>query len=488
MREDSDIISPYSQAHELMRALRERQVSAVELLGMYRERRARHNATLNAIVIANDDQADRQARAADMALAGGGPTGALLGLPITIKDCIDTVGLPTTAGVPERMSRVAAADAPVAAAMRAAGAVIMGKTNTSTDCGDWQANNALFGCTNNPWDLARTPGGSTGGGAAALASGLTALEIGSDIGGSIRVPAAFCGLYGHRPSETSVPRYGYVPDLPTYNPGLVLNALGPLARGAADLESALDVIAGPVTGEDVAWRLSLPPARHNHLSDFRVAVLPWQDWLPVDEEIITAVEDCADHIRKTGATVAWAAPGGPDLQAQEHLYTALLAIMETRFLSPEKRARLAESARQTGSPIGAAQAEGWLASAADYLEMLDRREAVRARYWEFFRAWDILICPVALTPAFEHIPESIPLYKRELRINGKMVPYDRLTVYPGVATLPGHPATAFPWGRSRSGLPIGLQAVGPYLEDRTALRFTQLLEREFGGFQAPPGY
>jgi amidase len=475
-------------AHQLVAALRERRVSAVELLATYRQRRDRYNKTLNAIVIANDDEADRQARAADAAIAAGDVTRALTGVPITIKDCINTRGLPTTAGVPARKDNPAADDAPVAAALRAAGAVIMGKTNTSTDCGDWQANNALFGRTNNPWDLSRTPGGSTGGGAAALASGLTALELGSDIGGSIRVPAAFCGLFGHRPSETCVPRNGYVPDLPTYNPGLMLNALGPLARCAKDLELALDVIAGPVTGESTAWRLKLPAARQSRLSRFRVAVLPWQDWLPVDVEIMSAVEDCAERVRHTGATVSWTTPEGFDLAAQEQLYTSLLMIMESRLSPAQKRSRLAESARRTGSPIGAAQADGWSASAADYLAMLDRREAVRAQYRDFFKSWDILLCPVAYTPAFEHIPETVPLYKRELLVNGQLVAYDRLTVYPGVATLPGHPSTAFPWGRTQSGLPIGLQAIGPYLEDRTSLRFAQLLEREFGGFQPPPGY
>ncbi len=486
MREETHLISPLSPAHELLKALRQRRISAIELLGLFQDKRARHNATLNAIVIPNDREAALQARAADDAIATG--RGALAGLPITIKDCIDTRGLPTTAGVPERLHHPARADAPVAAAVRAAGAVIVGKTNTSTDCGDWQANNALFGRTNNPWDLARTPGGSTGGGAAALASGLTALELGSDIGGSIRVPAAFCGLYGHRPSDTCLPRYGYVPDLPTYNPGLILNALGPLARSALDLELALDVMCGPVVGEDVAWSLSLPAARHDRLADFRVAVLPWQDWLPVDAEIVGALEDCMSRLRQAGATVAWATPEDFDLQAQEHLYTALLAIMESRFLSAEKRDRLAASARRTGSPIGAAQADGWSASAADYLAMLDRRESVRARYRSFFKSWDVLLCPVAFTLAFTHIPEAIPLYERELPIDERTVPYDRLTVYPGIATLPGHPGTAFPWGRARSGLPIGLQAVGPYLEDRTPLRFAQLLEREFGGFEPPPGY
>jgi amidase len=481
-------LSPFSPAHVMLEALRARSISSTELLRMHRERIARYNPTLNALVIPNDEEATRQAAEADKVLESGGPLGALTGLSMTIKDCIETRGLPTTAGVPERFGIIAAQDAPIAGSVRAAGAVIMGKTNTSTDCGDWQAENRLFGRTNNPWDLTRTPGGSTGGGSAALAAGLTALELGSDIGGSIRVPSAFCGLYGHRPSDSCLPRYGFVPGWPAHNPGMMLQALGPLARSPIDLELAMDVMAGPVVGEDVAWRLQLPPARHASLHEFRVALLPWQAWLPVDQEIVSAFEDCVACLRSLGARVETATPEKFDLLSQEELYISLLAVMEGRILTAEKRARLAAAARRTGSSIGAAQAIGWSASADEFLHMLDKREEIRDGYSEFFRSWDVLLTPIALTPAFEHIPESVPLFKRVLDVSGREVPYERLTVYPGVATLPGHPATAFPWGRTRSGLPIGFQAIGPYLEDRTTLRFAQLLEREFGGFEAPPGY
>ncbi|MDB5077006.1 MAG: amidase, partial [Chloroflexi bacterium] len=353
MAQSSEYVSAFAPAHVLLDALRSRRVSAVELLGMYRERIAKYNPVLNALVIPNDQEADSQARAADAALALGAPMGALTGLPMTIKDCIETRGLPTTAGVPERFGTIAAHDAPIAGSVRAAGAVIMAKTNTSTDCGDWQADNALFGRTNNPWDLTRTPGGSTGGGAAALAAGLTALELGSDIGGSIRVPSAFCGLYGHRPSDSILPRYGFVPGWPAHNPGMMLQALGPLARSPIDLELAMDVMVGPVAGEDVAWRLQLAPARRASLREYRVALLPWQEWLPVDREIVTAFEDCADRLRKHGVHVETASPEGFDLQAQEELYISLLAVMEGRILTAKKRASLSAAARRTGSSIGA---------------------------------------------------------------------------------------------------------------------------------------
>ena len=364
---------------------------------------------------------------ADRARARGESLGPLHGLPITIKDCIDTAGLPTTGGVPARAHATAFEDAPVSRRAFAAGAVLLGKTNTSTMAGDWQADNALFGRTNNPWDLSRTPGGSTGGGAAALATGLTALEIGTDIGGSIRVPAAFCGLYGHRPSETIVPRYGYVPHLPLYNPAMVLNAIGPLARNAADLELALTVLAGPPEGEDVAWRLALPAARHQRLAEFRVAVLPWLDWLPVDDEIRAAQENLVTRLRALGVEVAEATPEGFDLWAQETLYAALLGAVESSLLSEEERRSLAKQVRRSDNPFGVAAADGLVATVSRYFQMLYQRERSRAAYRAFFRSWDILLAPVAFTVAFPHIPEAIPLSARTLPVNGVPVPYERLT-------------------------------------------------------------
>jgi amidase len=481
---------PFASASSLAAALRARQISAAELLDLQLRRIARFNPVLNAIAIPTEEEARGRAAAADRAAARGDWLGPLHGLPITIKDCIDTVGVPTTAGVPARAHAPAITSAPAARRLLDAGAVLLGKTNVATNAGDWQAENALFGRSNNPWDLSRTPGGSTGGGAAALAAGLTALELGSDIGGSIRVPAAFCGLYGHRPSDTAVPRYGYVPGWPSYNPAMVLNVLGPLARSAADLDLSLGVIAGPVVGEDVAWRLMMPPAREENLSAFRVAVLPMVGWLPVDDEIHTALDDVVALLRGLGARVAEATPDGFDLYEHEALYTSLLGLMEltTRGLSEEERRDMVEDARRSSNPFGPAHAVGLTASAATLLSLLDARERCREGFRDFFRQWDVLLAPVTLTPAFEHIPEAVPLDERTLRIDGVAVPYERMTVFPGVATLPGLPATAFPCGRTRGGLPIGLQAIGPYLEDRTPIRFAQLLEREMGGFVAPEGY
>ena len=482
------MIDAYSSATALLAALRARRISAVELLALHLERIARLNPGLTAIAIANEEGARRQAAEADAALARGDTACPLLGLPLTVKDSIDVRGLPTTSGLPERAGSVAAETAPAAARLLQAGAVLLGKSNMPPNAGDWQSGNALFGLTRNPWDPAYTPGGSTGGGAAALAAGLTALELGTDVGGSIRLPAAFCGVYGHRPSDGLVPRQGVVPGSPLPNPAMTLNVIGPLARDAADLALALEVLAGPSGGEETAWSLRLPPARHAALAEFRVAMLPTEDWLPVDLEILAAQEELAAKLRALGARVHVAAPEGFSLYAHQELYSALGGAVVLAELPPEVRERVAAELRRSSDPLDQAEARGAGASLADYFALLERRERCRLGFARFFRDHDVLLAPIAPVPPFRHIPDQVPMGERSLDVAGRRIPYGRLWVYPGLATLPGLPATAFPCGRTRGGLPIGLQAVGPSLEDRTPLRFAALLAEAFGGFSPPPGF
>jgi len=479
-------IDAFMSAHTMLAALQTGQISATELLEIHLARIARYNLQINAIVSPDEERARQRAADADATYARGKSLGLLHGLPLTIKDCIEVAGLRTTAGVPERANAISTQNGPVAQRVLDAGGVLMGKTNVPPYAGDWQTNNQIFGRTNNPWDLSRTPGGSTGGGAAALAAGLTPLEFGSDLGGSIRIPAAFCGVYGHRTSDTAVPRYGHVPGSPLPNAAAVMSVQGPLARSAADLDLALDVIAGPIVGEDVAWRLELPPARHTSLADFRVAVLPQAPWLPVDTEITAALDDLVAQLGRLGTKLAQAEPF--DLRKHEETYTSLLNVMIFSELKDEVRAQIAQAMRNSPDPFSQAQVLGITATAPQFLMLHGKRERYRATFRDFFRNWDILLTPVTLTPAFEHISNDISFPTRTLQINGEVVPYARLQVYPGLASLSGQPATAFPWGRTRQGLPIGLQAIGPYLEDRTPIAFASLLEREFGGFVPPPGY
>lgn len=480
-------LDTFATAAAMLRALREKRVSAVELLAMHHAQIARYNPALNAIVAPDEAGARAAAAAADTARARGAEM-PLLGLPITVKDCIDVAGLPGTAGVPDCADRRPERDAAVVARARAAGAVIMGKTNVPPLAGDWQADNPIYGRTNNPWDVARTPGGSTGGGAAAVAAGLSPLEFGSDIGGSIRVPAAFCGIYGHRPSETALPRSGHFPGTPFPNPATAMGVQGPLARSADDLALALDAVAGAETGEDVAWRLALPPARHAQLRDFRVAVLPPIDWVPVDGAIAGALDDLAARLRRLGAPVETAQPGiFGDHRAHFMLYQRLLAVMTTDG-PREERERQAAAGRRSGDPFDAAFADGIVASAAEYLGWFGERARYRAAYRDFFGTYDVLLAPAFPTVAFAHIGSDIPFPKRALVVNGRSLAYERGLVHPALATLSGQCATAFPYGQTADGVPVGLQAIGPYLEDRTPIRFAALVAQEWGGYGPPPGY
>ena len=479
-------IDAFDSATAMLDALNKRQISAVDLLDLHLRRIERYNPALNAIVTFDLEHAHQVAIAADEARAQG-ENGALLGLPVTIKDTIDVMGLPGTAGVERYKDRRPKKDAPLVEHVRAAGAVIIGKTNVPPYAGDWQSVNHVFGRTNNPWDLSRTPGGSTGGGAAALSAGLSPLEFGSDIGGSIRIPAAFCGIYGHKPSETAVPRSGHFPGTPLPNAATVLSVLGPLARDASDLELALDVIAGPDAGEDTAWLLQLPPARHERLSDFRVAVLPSLTWLPVDAEILAAQEECVSALRHAGCRVETAAPEGfGDFSDWYELYLRLLFVMMYIGETTKKRLQNAELMRVFGDRFLNASASGIMASASDYVLWHNQREIYRAMWRTFFREWDVVLTPTNIVPAFPH--NDTPFQERTFTINDITVPYARQSAYAGIATLGRQPATAFPFALTRAGLPIGLQAIGPYLEDRTPIRFAALVARECGKILRPRGY
>jgi amidase len=367
--------------------------------------------------------------------------------------------------------------------------VIVGKTNVPTYAGDWQSANQLFGRTNNPWDLKRTPGGSTGGGAAAVAAGLTPLEFGSDAAGSIRVPAAFCGIYGHKPSQSLVPSRGHFPgsnDLEAI-PGMVVQ--GPLARCAADLELALDAIAGPDVDRDVAWRLALPPARHDRLSDCRVAVLPPIGWLPVDAEIVSALDELATRLGRLGVRVQEVQPDAfGDLRGYFGTYVSILAAGSTVGRPREAYLAEAKTERRYATTFDAlAWADGLEASAADYVLWYRSRDRYRAALRAFFREWDVLLAPANFVNAFSHT--DAPRHERWFDVNGRRVTrYGWQSFYASLANLSGHPATAFPVGQTRAGLPIGLQAIGPDLEDRTPIHFCALVAGAFGGYRRPPGY
>ncbi len=477
-------VGPFSTATEMLAALDRRDLSSVELVDLHIDRIEATDGPLNAIPVRTFDRARDAAARADATRARG-ESAPLLGVPITLKESTQVAGLPQSAGIVAFSDHRPDRDGVVARRLFDAGVCLLGKTNIPVALGDWQADSPVYGRTNNPWDVTRTPGGSTGGGAAALAAGMTPLEIGSDIGGSIRVPSAYCGVYGHRPSESAIPRAGSFPKADVENPASVLGVQGPMARSMSDVELMFDVVAGPGEGEDVGWRLDLPPARHDRLRDFRVAIMPPTPLARPSDAMQAKVDELASFLGAQGATVGAAMPA---LDQDRYFgdYMTLLTVMTSLGQSREERERNATRAEARSDRGATASARGSRIDASDFVGLLSRRERDRATWRTFFDQWDVLVCPTALDAAFPHTPG--PWSTRVIDVDGRQVHYGDNIVFPMWAIHTGQPATAFPAGLGPTGLPLGLQAIGPYLGDRTTMRFAGLLEEQWRGFEAPPGY
>lgn len=478
----------YRTASDLVKDLAARRVSARELADQAIARIEARDGALNAVVVRDFDRARRNADAADAALARG-ERRPLLGLPMTIKESYHQVGLPTTWGFPPFKDWRPKEDAVVVARLKAAGAIILGKTNVPLFLGDWQSFNEIYGTTNNPWDLERTPGGSSGGSAAALAAGFVPLELGSDIGGSIRVPAHFCGVYGHKPSYPLVPTRGHSAP-PGSDAPVDLAVCGPLARSAADLELALDVLSGPDEAHGMAYRLTLPPARHNHLREYRVLLIDNHPLAPVEVAIRAAFDRLASSLQSIGVTVSRGSALLPDLEQATHIYCRLLmpimAARRDRDFHAAMR-RKVDALPASDQSLGATCARAMVSSYAEWFDADQRRGRLRREWQALFRDWDVVICPAMGVVAPRHDPGST-MDTRLLLIDGHETAAINQMLWSGLATAPGLPATVMPIVHGNSALPIGAQIIGPYLEDRTPLRFASLVEREFGGFVPPPGY
>jgi amidase len=481
----------WSSARAQAKALKDREISACELLELYRSRIAKFNPAMNAIVVDSFDTAEERAREID-AMPRASVPGPLYGLPMTVKECFQTTGLPATGGFIDLKGQISEFDAPQIQALNAAGMTLMGKTNTPTGCADLQSDSPVYGRAQNPWNLEHTPGGSSGGSAAAVAAGLSPLELGTDIGGSIRIPANFCGIYGLRPSETAVPRWGDFPGSTAPNPALVMSVSGPLARTPGDLEFALDIIAQADPGEDAGWSLNIRPPRRESLPGMRVGILGNIDWVPVASDIRNSKEQVRQAVESAGASVINVDPDELlDGAWGHHLnYTRLLHAIMSSDLSAEHQEAMLELTRDRPE-LQNAMREAIQSPPAAVFHWLSRREQQRARYRELFTRVDVLIAPITLRTAFPHIPEKrslVDIYERQVEVENETYPYDLQVVYPGIATFAGQPAVAFPTGIGADGLPIGLQVIGPYLEDRTPIKFAELIAEEIGGFVPPPGY
>jgi amidase len=454
-------------AGRLADAVRNREIASRELLSLALDRIDRINPKLNAVVTLAAERAGAQAAAADEATAHGEATGPLHGLPITVKDALEVAGLRSTGGAIELTDHVPAADAPAVARLRAAGAIVLGKTNVPRWSGDLQTYNEIFGTTNNPWDPARVPGGSSGGAAAAVATGLTSFELGTDIGGSVRIPAHCCGVFGLKTTYGIVPQRGYLDRVGGGVSDPDINVLGPLARSADDLDLLLDVVAGPLDEDAVGWRLELPAPKAKTLADYRVGVWLDEPSLPLGAEQRAVARRAVDALADAGARVEEAHPGVA-FEEQVRLFMEAVGAAVSPSMDPE---------------LGEVVAGGHLV----WLHALDRRAALRRAWADWFDAYDLLLCPVIPIEAFPHNQEG-DFIDRTVDIDGVDHPYPSLISWTGVVGIMGLPSAVPPVGfTATTGMPVGLQVVAPWYHDREAIVAAGLLADACdGGYRVPP--
>ena len=476
----------FRSATELAEEIRTRRIGCLELLDHFLTRAERFNPDLNAIVVFDVERARERAREADAALARGEVWGPLHGLPMTVKDSYDVAGLPTTWGAPELRDNVAARNAVAVERLLGAGAVVFGKTNVPHNLADFQSYNEVYGTTSNPWDRSRVPGGSSGGSAAALAAGLTGLEAGSDIGGSIRNPAHYCGVYGHKPTWGILPPRGHA------KPGGLaptdISVIGPLARAAEDLALSLDVVSGPDRIEAAGWKLDLPRPAARSPSGWRLAVWADDGFCPVDHAVRDAVLKAADAFRAAGAEVDHEARPAFDPAEAHDVYTRLLqGALSIRHGDEEFGRALERTAALEEGDDGprARRLRAGTMHHRDWLLTHERRTRLRWAWREFFDGFDALLCPIACIPAFAH-DHRRDLDARRITVNGEEREYWDQLFWAGLTCVALLPATVAP--ATDTGLPIGVQIVGPEGGDYVTIEIARQLGGLIGGFRPPPGY
>ena len=477
----------FKSATELAQLIRSRQIGCLELLDDYLEHVEQFNPGINAIVVLDAERARERARQADAALARGEPWGPLHGVPMTCKESFDVAGQATTFGSPLLKYNVATADALAIQRLKTAGAVLFGKTNVPLWLADFQSYNVIYGTTTNPWDLKRTPGGSSGGSAAALASGMTALEIGSDIGGSVRNPAHYCGVFGHKPTWGLLPVRGH--SLPGILRQMDLAVIGPLARSAADLELVVQTTAGPDELQRAGQRFDLQAPSQTSLGDYRVAVWKNDDIAPVSREVVGKVEAVAEAISRSGGTVDEAARPNFTARHAHDTYELLLAAVVGSFL-PKDDYTWAQADAAGLSVDDDSERARWLrrrtATYWEYAQANEARTRMRWAWHEFFKTHDALIAPIMATPAFEH--DHTPLEYRTIEVDGVVQPYRQQIFWAALAVCAYLPSTVVPAGLGDDDLPIGVQIIGPEFGDLKTIGLARLLEDAGFAFTPPPGY
>jgi amidase len=480
-----DADATYWSVTQQVEALRVGRISAVELLDCAIRRIENFDERINAVVVRDLERARVAARVADD-LIKSGEHRPLLGIPMTVKESFNVAGLPTTWGFPQARSFVPSEDSVAVERLKAAGAVIIGKTNVATGLSDWQSFNAVYGTTNNPWDLSLSPGGSSGGSAAALAAGFVSLEVGSDLRGSLRVPAHYCGVYGHKPTHGIIPLRGHVPPgaeaLPS-NPDLAV--AGPLARCAEDLALALSVLAGPDVPDSIGLRLDLPVSRHVRLQDFRILVLTEHPLISISNETSNAIDHLASGLVRAGVAVSRGSTLVPDLEQTATCYTTLFMSLSASFWPVEAYDRVKAMVSSASAGFNQGRVQRALAatlSHRDWIGADQLRAGLRKQWQNLLNEFDVVICPTMPTVALPH-NQSPDREARRVEMNDVKMYYEDQDPWLTIASVSGLPSTVAPVGRSTSGLPIGVQIIGPYMGDRTSILFAGLIERTFGGFR-----
>ncbi len=473
----------YSSAIETASAIANGDVSSRELLESALDRVNQFDGSINAVVALDAERAFEAADAADTAVLNKEPLGPLHGVPITVKDSFQTEGLITTSGASQLSDFLPVSDADPVARYKSAGAIVYGKTNLPIWAGDVQTYNKVYGTTNNPYDIERTPGGSSGGSGAALAAGYTPLELGSDIGGSIRIPSHWSGVCGHKPSYGIVSGLGQIPGMPGTLSEADIAVVGPMARDVDDLELALDLLAGPNDWDQTAYSLNLPPSRHKDISDFRVGVWIDEETAPISDAYRNLLLNAAGILESAGSHVDYEAR--PDFSFEKSITTfwKLLSAAEAGTWTLSELEEIAEKKEPPQGDLGI-----WHATLRhrEWLSWNERRMQQRAKWREFFSTFDVVLLPVTLTEAIPH-DHSSPFTLRKILVDGVERLYSDQMKWMGLTGVSWLPATVIPVGMI-DGLPVGVQIAGPFLEDRTSLAVGRFLLKELGGFRKPEGF
>lgn len=453
--------------------IREKKISPVELAEIHLSKIERLNPKLNAFVHVDPEHVLREARAAEAAVAAGGPLGPLHGVPISIKSSLEVAGLRCESGTRLRAGFVGAQDAPLVARLRNAGAIVLGVTNTPELLMAWETDNLLYGRTNSPWNLERTPGGSSGGEAAAIAAGMSAGGVGSDGGGSIRVPAHFSGICGLKPTPGRIPSTGHYPA--SGGPFALIGVVGPMARRVADVKALFEVMQGPDDGDTGAAPVALRWPSDDEVRNLRVGYFEDDGRTPVTPETRAAVRAAAEALRSAGFQVEPFCP--QDLEAARELWKLFFVKIAGMLIPPMFLGR-----EQDQSPI-LRQFLEWSAAEPELtgkslLAAWMRRDALRTDFLAQMRKYPILLCPAAAVPAFRH-------GERRWNIDGTTVEYLDAWSYTEWFNLLGNPAAVVPVGQSSEGLPIGLQIVGRPWEEEQVLSVAAVLEAGIGHAKTP---